>query len=409
MLYRLAAVTLASTLLVSCGDESPFSDFTTSTTTTTTSGGGGGASDGGTATGTGTGGGSATVSSIVRKTQIPLIIPDGMGGTVSAFFESFDMGNSDESISYILGDLTNTEHVFRPDASGPVELYSRPSPEIIVTTTAGNGNKILSHTGVRDVIDYSNGNTQAIGVALGENVDTISDAGDIVAFTSNANLTFANPSGVNQLFTLSTDGADTYNQITTFTVNHAIETVVLSGDGRRIFFSSDDDVLLDGGNADGSYEVFSINSDGTGLARLSDLNSGRVKITRSSSDGSILALEIMDLNGIVGKWLQAFNTATEALSEIATTLPGGDIDYDMSADGSRAAYLRAGAIAGTSVIYVVNTDGSLTTDVLTESGTIRDLHLNTDGSQISFYSNVVFDTPIGADEQSIQVYTMTLL
>ncbi|MBT8125990.1 MAG: hypothetical protein KJP15_00790, partial [Gammaproteobacteria bacterium] len=62
-----------------------------------------------------------------------------------------------------------------------------------------------------------------------------------------------------------------------------------------------------------------------------------------------------------------------------------------------------------SVIYVVNTDGSLTTDVLTESGTIRDLHLNTDGSQISFYSNVVLDTPIGADEQSIQIYTMTLL
>ena len=404
MLYRLAAAMLACTSLISCSDGTAFSDFTpTTTTTTTTSGGGGG--EGGTGLGGGT---NPTVSSIVRKTQVPLTIPDGFGGTLSAFFESFDMGNSDASISYVLSDTTSTQHVFRPDASGPLELYSRPSPSIISTTTAGSGNKILSHSGVRDVVDYADGNTLAIGAALGVNIDTISDAGDVVAFASNNDLTGANPSGVNQIFTLSTDGADTYNQITTFTSDHLMESVVISGDGSRIFFSSTSDVLMDGGNADGSYEVFSVNTDGTGLARLSDFNASIVRITRSSSDGSILTLEINDLNGIIAKWLQAFNTATGALTEIAATLPGASIDYDMSADGSRAAYLGAGVISGTVVIYVVNTGSGSKNDVLTEAGTIRGLQLNTDGSQLSFYSNIVFDTPIGADEQTTQVYTMTL-
>ena len=410
MLYRLAAVTLACSLLISCNEETAFSDFTSSTTTTTSSGGGG--SDGGTAT-TGTGGGGTgggtQVSGIVRKTQIPLTIPDGMGGTLSAFFDSFDMGNSDDSISYVLSDSTNTQHVFRPDASGPLELYSRPAPEIIFTTTSGDGNKILSHNGVRDVIDYANGITLPIGTALGaQKIVTISDAGDIVAFSSRDDLTGANPSRVNQLFTLSTDGADTYNQITTFTIDHLIESVVISGDGSRIFFSSNSDVLMDGSNMDGSHEVFSINTDGSGLAQLSNFNASTVTVTRSSSDGSILALEIVNFiaNGV--KQLLAFNTANGTHTEIAATPAGASIDYDMSANGSRAAYLGAGVISGTKVIYVVDTSNASKSDVLTESGDIRGLQLNTDGNQISFNSNIVFDTPIGADEQSIQVYTMSL-
>ncbi len=393
MLYRLAAVTLACSLLISCNEETAFSDFTPTTTTTTTSGGGGGG-DGGTSTGTGTGGGGTTVGSIVRKTQIP--VGFSFGG-------EFDMGNSDDSISYVL----DSRRLFRPDdVSGQVELYTRLPSGSIETTTAGDGNKILSHTGVRDVIDYSDGNTVTIGTALSQNVKTISDAGDVVAFASNADLTGANPSGVNQIFTLSTDGADTYNQITTFTINHMLASVVISGDGRRIFFSSDDDVLLDGSNSDGSYEVFSVNADSTGLAQLSNINAGTITVTRSSTDGSILALEIINLIGGGLKWLEAFNTATGTLTEIAVT-PGSTIDYDMSADGSRATYLGAGAVVGV-VVHVVNTSSGTRTEVLEEPGSVSGLQMNTDGSQISFASSTAFDTPIGPDELSTQVYTMTL-
>ncbi|NNJ98566.1 MAG: hypothetical protein HKP12_15565 [Gammaproteobacteria bacterium] len=408
MLYRLAAVTLASTLLVSCGDESPFSDFTTSTTTTTTSGGGGG--DGGTVTGTGTGGGSVSVSSIVRKTQIPLTLPDGMGGTVGAAFVSYDMGNGDTSISYILDDSTNW-HIFRPDASGPFKLYSRPAMDLPYTTTSGDGNKILLQR-YTDVVDYTDGNVTSIGSLLGAFTwpQTISDAGDVVAFVSNDDLApGTNPAGVNQLFTLSTDGADTYNQITSFTNNHRIDSVVISGDGRRIFFGSNSDVLGDVTVSGNVYEVFAINTDSSGLAQLSNFNTAEVRVTRSSSDGSVIAVEAMDLIVPDVKHILAFNTATGTHTEIAATFGlNSTVHYDMSADGSRATYLAAGVISGTKDIYVVNTTSGDKDVVLTESGFIGSLQMNTNGSQVSFYCNTALDTPIGADEQSIQVYTMTL-
>mgnify|MGYP001813908283 CR=1 FL=1 len=412
MLYRIAAVALVVVLLSSCSEENAFSGSTLPTTTTTSdSGGGGGGSEGGTAADTTTGGGTTpTASSIVRKTQIPSAIPDGMGGTLTVSFESYDMGNSDASISYILDDANGMQRVFRPDAGGPVELYSRPSPELIFTTTSGNGNKILSHNGVRDVIDYTDGNMLAIGAALGaQKIDVISDAGDVVAFASNEDLTGANPTGVNQLFTLSTDGADTYNQITTFTINHMMEYVVLSGDGSRIFFSSTSDLLEDGSNIGGMYQVFSVNTDGTGLTKLTDLNSSRVNATHSSSDGSIITLEIVNLDGNGIKWVQTLNTETGLLSEIvATSGAGFSIDYDLSGDGSKVTYLSAGTVAGVPIVYLLNSDGSSKTDVLSERGSIRALRLNTDGSQISFQSNIEFDTPIGSDELSIQVYTLSL-
>ena len=398
MLYRFAAVMLACSLLISCNEESAFSGFSSTTTDTTTSGGGGGSSDTSTTTGGGGGGGGASqLSGIVRKTQIP------MGFTLN----SFDMGNSDDSISYVL----DGQRLFRPDPGGQLELYTRTTTGVIATTTAGNGNKILSHTGVKDVIDYADGTTVAIGVAVSQNAYTISDAGDVVAFASNDDLTGANPTRVNQIFTLSTDGADTYNQITTFVNNHMMDSVIISGDASRIFFTSDSDVLEDGSNADGSHEVFSINSDGSSLIRLTDVNAGTIAVTRSSTDGSIIALEIVDLDGsgLGILFLEAFNTATRTLTEIAAT-PGTFIDYDMSADGSRAVYLGAGIIAGTTVIYAVNTSNETKTDVFTDSGVVGGLQLNANGSQVSFHSSSDLDNsmPIAADELGTQIYTGNL-
>jgi hypothetical protein len=412
MFYRLVAVSLASTLLISCGGESAFSDFTATATTTTSGGGGGG--DGGTTTGTGNGNGNGNgngtptnFSNIALKSHIPLSISDGLGGTLGATFQSFDMGNSDDSISYILRDSNGMEHVFKPDVSGPVELYSRPSPEVIFTITAGNGNKILSWNGVKDVIDYADGNTLSIGTVLGlQAIDTITDAGDAVAFAANDDLTGANPTGVNQLFTLSTDGADTYNQITTFTIDQLIEYVVISGDGARIFFSSTGDVLGGGSNVDGSYEIFSINSDGSGLTQLSDLNTSLASTTHASTDGGMITFEFIDSDGL--KWLSTLNTTSSVISEIAVTSGAAfTIDHDLSADGTKVTYLGATGFS-TPVIYVVNSDGTSKTNELAQPGTMRSLHINTDGTQITFYSNIDFGKAVGPDEQAIQIYTLTV-
>ncbi len=62
----------------------------------------------------------------------------------------------------------------------------------------------------------------------------------------------------------------------------------LSADGKVIVFSSNEDLLFDGSNADGSLEVFRIDSDGTGLMQLT-----------SSSDDSFLESVNNDASKIV--------------------------------------------------------------------------------------------------------------
>ena len=407
MLYRIAAVVLASTLLIACGDESPFSDFSATSTSTTTGGGGGGVDGENYVPIAGGGNGAPTTdfSNITLLTHIPAEVPNGAGGTLLAGFESFDMGNEVDSISYVLKDSTDAQRVFRDGAVGAVELYSRPSPELVFTVTSGSGNKILSHNGVRDVIDYTTGNTLAIGAAAGAvTFKTITDAGDVVAFPSRNDLAGANPTGVNQIFTLSTDGSEMYNQITTFTADNIIEDVVISGDGSRIFFSSTSDVMGDGSNADGSYEIFSINTNSTGLEQLSDFNSSRVHTTHSSSDGSVITLEIIDLGGLTGKWLYTLNTTSSVFSEIAVTSGAGfSIDYDLSADGSKVTYLGVN-LSDNLVIYVLNSDGSGRTEALIQRGSMRGLQINTNGSQVAFHSSIDFGIPIAPNESTEQVY-----
>jgi len=405
MFYRLVTITLFTTLLVACGDENAFSGFTDSATTTTTSGGGGGSGGSGGGTG-GTGTGITTdFSNIVLKSHIPMEISDGAGGMLPAVFQQYSMGNSDDSISYVLSTSDNVDRLLKPSAGGPVEIYSRPG--VLLITTSGDGNKILNFNGRSDIIDYTTGNTLAIGTGLTiERPSSITDAGDTVVFASRKDLAGANPAGVSQLYTLSTDGSEIYNQITAFTIHYALENIMISGDGGRIFFTSTSDVMGDGSNVDASQELFAINTDGTGLVQLTNFDV-LVWPTHISTDGNILTLKMRNLGGVSGEYLYTLNVASSTFSEITVVDSGLIIHHDLSADGTKVTYTGRNDF-NTPTIYLVNSDGTSEVTPLTHSGTLEYVNINTNGTQITFYSNIDFGKAVAPDDAARQIYTLTV-
>ena len=409
MLYRLAAVTLLAVLVVSCseGGFTAFENPTTATTSTTSGSGGSGGDGGPDGTGTGTGTSTTTdFSNIALKSHIPMEVPDGTGGTLTAVFQRYSMGNSDASISYVLSTSDDVDRLITPTAGGPVEIYSRPG-EIVRVTTSGDGNTILNYNGRSDIIDYATGTTRAIGAALTlERPSSITDAGDVVAFDSRKDLTGDNPSLVNQLFTLSTDGSETYNQITTFNIHYALENVMISGDGTRIFFTSQGDVIGDGSNVDASHELFAINTDGTGLVQLTDFDS-LIWPTHISTDGNVVSMTIRSLGGVPGEYLSTLNIAASTFTVITVVPTGNIIHHDLSADGSKVAYIGENDF-GTPTIYLVNSDGTSEVAPLSHAGTMEYVNINTNGSQITFYSNIDFGKAVAPDDAARQIYTLTV-
>jgi hypothetical protein len=92
----------------------------------------------------------------------------------------------------------------------------------------------------------------------------ISSDGGIVVFTSFANLTGQNPDGSAEVFQVRPDGTGLVQLTTSPTHDSAYPRV--DGTGTWTTFVSNAD--LGGGNADHSYEVFRMRTDGTGLQQL---------------------------------------------------------------------------------------------------------------------------------------------
>ena len=95
-----------------------------------------------------------------------------------------------------------------------------------------------------------------------------------VAFTSFCDLvTGGNTDGNSELFIMSVNGSG-LTQLTSSVGGIGVINPQISSSAQKIVFASDRD-LIPGGNADGNYEIFAINADGTGLAQLTNTTGGR--------------------------------------------------------------------------------------------------------------------------------------
>lgn len=112
--------------------------------------------------------------------------------------------------------------------------------------------------------------------------DCISENGQLIAFFANADLTGGNLRHTYEIFVVNSDGSG-LRQLTEFGSNYT-RWPSLSADGRRVAFNSAADPL--GANPDGSSEVFVMNTDGTGLMQITHADDG--------TSGSVYAVMALD-------------------------------------------------------------------------------------------------------------------
>ncbi|MDX2503735.1 MAG: hypothetical protein QNL62_04570 [Gammaproteobacteria bacterium] len=337
------------------------------------------------------------------------------------------MGNSTSQFAYLTWGTIDREYYLNlAEDTGQTEL-GKINSLLDDTVMSGDSSLMVYSNGGMQTIDLTTQATQQIGAAFGLfyvsiNYLRISDDGSLLAFIVDQDITGGNPSFFGQIFTLTTDGSDVLTQVSNFTTDHFSSNdfhLALSGDGNTIFFHSKSDVLNDGSNADGSDEIFSINTDGTGLASLStlDMTADVHEMKSDSNGGNVVFLSSDDV-------LYSLTTTTKVITIIDTLSWSHDFllgtpirQYDISADGSTIYYTTRNTITASTgehekLIYAINSDGTNKRQVFTTGiifsgdGTIMSPESSTDGTTVSFISSFDFGKTI-ADENTKQVYTLT--
>jgi len=224
--------------------------------------------------------------------------------------------------------------------------------------------------------------------------DSIDGAGDLVAFNSTADLIpGGNPGHTAELFTIHPDGSG----LSQLTQGLDIETPGLAGNGATIVFGSFADPL--GTNAGHTGQVFRINADGTVLTQVTHGTSGGAYQTVSSSDGSVIVFnssgDFTGQNADGSDEIFRVNSDGTGLTQITNSSVAGDYSYfDVIDDSGTWVAFEHDTNGGSYTqhiydIWRVRTDGSglqaITTGVAGDESMVPDI--SGDGSLICFSSN----------------------
>ncbi len=383
------------------------------------------------------GGGSGSPTefgNISLNSKIPTEIPlaGGPGTQDLRVRQRLFMGNSNATLVYTgygADDSPFIDRIYRVDETTNTAL-----DEVSVVTSrtwpvmsGDESTLIYEKVGELFVIDPATGVSRQIGASSTFSFEdiTTTDDGSLVAFISDADLDGNNPGGFDQIFTLTTDGTDVFTQVSAFTADFfaTVERQIeFSGDGNKLFFHSDDDVLGDGSNADGSSEVFSIDADGSNLTQLTDINS-TIPFTRvslhSDSAGENLAFTIEGD-------LYTYNQTADQTTFIESLVDTGNAEavfrmHTISADGSRIFYSQIIPDgSGYELILYTNVPNGSNEEALFRTGSrtetsvggasanpiVANLYSSSTGSYVSFLSRFDFGATENGDN-SWQVYTYT--
>ncbi|HFD32891.1 MAG TPA: hypothetical protein ENJ28_09335 [Gammaproteobacteria bacterium] len=385
--------------------------------------------------GTSTSGGGANFPNITLNSHIPAQIPTSNPALLEDTFvaEKLYMGNSTSQFLYMtIGSFTSKTDINRAENVGQTVLDAT-DPDMFNKAISGDNSLMVNiKPGGMYTIDVTSGSTQQIGSTFGLfyvpiNYLTITDDGSLVAFIDDSDLLAgSNPSNFGQIFTLTTDGTDVLTQISNFTAEYFLSDdfeLAFSGNGNTILFHSKADVINDGSNADGSDEIFSINTDGTNLTQLTTLDL-TANISEIKSDTSGATAVFLSSDNVLYSLITASTTTTiiDTLDKSNNFLIGVAISqYDISADGSTIYYTTRNIISGNpnpeheKLIYSVNPDGTNKQQVFT-TGSIFGSNANAailispessfDGATVSFISSFDFGKTV-ADEDPMQIYTLT--
>ena len=153
---------------------------------------------------------------------------------------------------------------------------------------------------------------------------------------------------------------------------------VISSDSSKIAFSSD---------SDGDFEIFVMNSDGTGLLQLT-VNNVNDTSPSISGNGSRIAYE-SDRGADADIWIiNSDGTGRTAL----TSDSGDDLQPSISQDGLTVAFMSSGEPIrnqnpeGDFEIFTIKTDGTGLTQLTRNTATDGSPSINADGSRVAFAS-----------------------
>jgi Tol biopolymer transport system component/ribosomal protein L40E len=195
------------------------------------------------------------------------------------------------------------------------------------------------------------------------NARSISYYGEKIVFMSNF-------TGNSEIFTVNSDGSG----LRQLTNNQSLDTLPsISGDGKKISFCS---------NRTGHYEVFVINSDGSGLLQLTDNKKDVYPMFSSiSGNGSKIAFESFS-PGYYGIFV--VNSSGSTPPKMLSTGTHTARCPSICGDGSRIAFSYSSSISSDSGLYVVNSDGSAPPKQLTTKGAMSFPSISFDGNKIAF-------------------------
>ncbi len=223
---------------------------------------------------------------------------------------------------------------------------------------------------------------------LGYTAPIISGDGSTVLFISAEDYTGQNADNSAELFLISSNGTGLM-QLTDSIVKAGVTIPVgsfdISDDGSVIVFDGDFDHLV-GANTDFGREVFTINSDGTGLAQITNGASNDIVYSAHiSSDGSVISYK----KGSTGIYVYTLGAFADS-QVISTNLT---YSYSLSGDGTKIvvcsdADLTGGNADGSDEVFIVNTDGTglaqLTSDAVQNS---CDPRISDNASVVAFTSS----------------------
>jgi Tol biopolymer transport system component len=226
---------------------------------------------------------------------------------------------------------------------------------------------------------------------------TLDDAGTYAFGISAADPFGTNPRHAFQVFRWHTTTA-VGTQLTTF--HGGVEPPFISGpavsdDGLLLVFAARGD--LTGQNADGSVELFAMNPDGSGLVQLTANPStrfGEIARFAVSGDGSRVVLsssaDYTGGNADGSKELFVVNTDGSGMTQVTALDDDGNEWCSISDDGERIAFVSAG------LIQVVNADGTGVRQLTTEPFSLHP-QISGDGSTVVFTTFMDLSNPPGLD------------
>jgi Tol biopolymer transport system component len=277
----------------------------------------------------------------------------------------------------------------RTERSDPVRKRTRPAVEQLecrtVPSTLFQLTSAFGAPGSRNLAE----------LAAGPSID---GAGDLIAFSSDRNLTGQNADGNQELFVYSTTNS-AFAQITSSVGGQGSYGPKIDAAGDRIVFTSDGD--LTGHNADRNAEIFLFDKTTPIIIQVTNSSGGLNRTLAGSinADGSRFVFssdrDLTGQNADGGPEIFLYDLNTSTLSQI-TNAPGGGGSFGplINAAGNRIAFYSTHNLTGlngdfNSEVFLYDTTTGTTTQITSSikgHGSLTG-SMSADGTRIAFYSD----------------------